>query len=461
MLEEEGGMLLPGGKGTARKAGNLARVASVALLVAVAVGLAAFSFAAPAQPEAMELVSRARQAHMLRRGRRTFAPRMSLAEDGEEAEEEEEDQEGGPPKVTKMDRARREVENDRDYRDLRADIEVEGAPAPADHWYYSGPATSRSIQQTGYVAQSALYSKVGHIADYGNGGSFAANQALYRPKAPPIKHDVAVDIKRAALEEPTREVVARALEHVQVKEISTEMFHDSLVDNNAHSWHFQQRIHVPSVPGSKNNEGGALAYNGIGGIFGVGGMLGPTDGRSEVQMRASQKASGGYNWQGDDLLDAERLLKAGTSWTGTQPESDGSKHDQAQAVLRRAVPNQISASTFLDYDPSHPPAKPRQRQLYIHSWAAYTPEGSKRRMRSAKGQLAYQEWRTDHPTQAVYAEHGVPCFNGKVKCKPEAPPVRAGTVTDSSGGSGDGDDDAPADDEDAPEEAPHEDVTAK
>ncbi|KAJ1492226.1 hypothetical protein T484DRAFT_1771767, partial [Baffinella frigidus] len=216
MLEEEGGMLLPGGKGTARKAGNLARVASVALLVAVAVGLAAFSFAAPAQPEAMELVSRARQAHMLRRGRRTFAPRMSLAEDGEEAEEEEEDQEGGPPKVTKMDRARREVENDRDYRDLRADIEVEGAPAPADHWYYSGPATSRSIQQTGYVAQSALYSK-----------------ALYRPKAPPIKHDVAdvwwgapvlnqdvwwdapVDIKRAALEEPTREVVARALEHVQ------------------------------------------------------------------------------------------------------------------------------------------------------------------------------------------------------------------------------------------------------
>ena len=72
-----------------------------------------------AQPE--ELVSRARQAHMLRRERRTFAPRMSLAEDGEEAEEEDEEEEedGGPPKVTKMDRARREVENDRDYRDLR------------------------------------------------------------------------------------------------------------------------------------------------------------------------------------------------------------------------------------------------------------------------------------------------------------------------------------------------------
>jgi len=73
-----------------------------------------------AQPEAMELVSQARQAHMLRRGRRTFAPRMSLAEDGEEAEEEdEEDEEGGPPKVAKMDRAQREVANDRDYRELR------------------------------------------------------------------------------------------------------------------------------------------------------------------------------------------------------------------------------------------------------------------------------------------------------------------------------------------------------
>ena len=41
-----------------------------------------------------------------------------------------------------------------------------------------------------------------------------------------------------------------------------------------------------------------------------------------------------------------------------------------------------------------------RRNLYIHSWAAYTPEGSKRRMRAAKGQLAYLEWRADHPTQA-------------------------------------------------------------
>jgi hypothetical protein len=41
------------------------------------------------------------------------------------------------------------------------------------------------------------------------------------------------------------------------------------VDNNAHSWHYQQRMHVPTVPGSMNNQGGALAYNGIGGIFGV------------------------------------------------------------------------------------------------------------------------------------------------------------------------------------------------
>jgi hypothetical protein len=26
-------------------------------------------------------------------------------------------------------------------------------------------------------------------------------------------------------------------------------------------------------------------------------------------------------------------------------------------VLRRAVPDQVSASTFLNYDPSHPPPK--------------------------------------------------------------------------------------------------------
>ena len=35
---------------------------------------------------------------------------------------------------------------------------------------------------------------------------------------------------------------------------------------------------------------------------------------SQVPMRASRTRSGGYNWQGDDLLDAERLLKAGTSF---------------------------------------------------------------------------------------------------------------------------------------------------
>jgi hypothetical protein len=146
---------------------------------------------------------------------------------------------------------------------------VDGRPSPADHWYYSGRATSRAIPETGYRAQAGLNSRVAHIHDYANGGSMATNQALYRPRLPPVRHDVAVEIKRAAVEEPTRQTVARALEHVQAKEIQTEMFHDSLVDNNAHSWHYQQRIHVPNVPGSQNNNGGAMSYNGIGGIFGV------------------------------------------------------------------------------------------------------------------------------------------------------------------------------------------------
>ena len=44
---------------------------------------------------------------------------------------------------------------------------------------------------------------------------------------------------------------------------------------------------------------------------------------------------------------------------------------------------------------------------------------------------------TNPRNQAVYAEHGVPCFNGKVKCHPEAEPVIGGTVSDNSDGSDD------------------------
>lgn len=40
-------------------------------------------------------------------------------------------------------------------------------------------------------------------------------------------------------------------------------------------------------------------------------MFGPRDGRDEVPLRGKQLPSGRIDWQGDDLLDAERLLKAG------------------------------------------------------------------------------------------------------------------------------------------------------
>jgi hypothetical protein len=78
------------------------------------------------------------------------------------------------------------------------------------------------------------------------------------------------------------------------------------------------------------------------------------------------------------------------------------------------------------------------RGLYIHSWAAYTPKGSRIRKEAAKGQLAYEEWRHDHPTQAVFAEHGVPCFNGKTKCKPPAEQVPPGNIAEASASASDG-----------------------
>ena len=48
---EEGGRLLPGGAGQSRKGGNLARIAAISLLVAVAVGLAAYSITDPVRPD--------------------------------------------------------------------------------------------------------------------------------------------------------------------------------------------------------------------------------------------------------------------------------------------------------------------------------------------------------------------------------------------------------------------------
>jgi len=405
---------------------------------------------------------------------------------------------------------------------------VDGRPSPADHWYYSGRATSRAIPETGYRAQAGLNSRVAHIHDYANGGSMATNQALYRPRLPPVRHDVAVEIKRAAVEEPTRQTVARALEHVQAKEIQTEMFHDSLVDNNAHSWHYQQRIHVPNVPGSQNNNGGAMSYNGIGGIFGVrtaprsararrctctrlsGPRLrsarclgrgmgvtrcrcagssyprGASTGRATISSTPSASsrpvrapparaaAADAVNRTAGARAGAARAVTDGVFVVRAQARrgpgrrrrrtgpSGTSRRLCCAARCRTRCPRRRSSITILRIRPVSSPLPPPRceslpqcpapflssltravsciahRGLYIHSWAAYTPKGSRIRKEAAKGQLAYEEWRHDHPTQAVFAEHGVPCFNGKTKCKPPAEQVPPGNIAEASASASDG-----------------------
>jgi hypothetical protein len=158
-LGEQGTLLGVASRGS-RKGGMVARIALISFLVAVAVGVALYSLAVPvlqaapfplklrklswrtpctpfgqsltagvvpslqSQPEAAELMGRARMAHIRNRGRNLDAPRMSLAEDeaeeGEEGEEEEEEQEeGSPPKVENMERAAREVQVDRERKFLR------------------------------------------------------------------------------------------------------------------------------------------------------------------------------------------------------------------------------------------------------------------------------------------------------------------------------------------------------
>ncbi len=86
-------------------------------------------------------------------------------------------------------------------------------------------------------------------------------------------------------------------------------------------------------------------------------------------------------------------------------------------MLRNALPDMsIQANKFLGYNPANPPPK-QDGSSYVHSWAAYTPEGSERRINAAKGQEAFTEWERTHKKQTWLAIHGVPCFNGKVKCK--------------------------------------------
>ncbi len=87
---------------------------------------------------------------------------------------------------------------------------------------------------------------------------------------------------------------------------------------------------------------------------------------------------------------------------------------------------------FLGYNPAAPPppaaAGPGQlggAAPYTHTWAAYTAEGSRRRIEAARAQRRYREWQVSHPRQARAAETGVPCFDGRVPCAGPYHPGRA------------------------------------
>ena len=374
-----------------------------------------------------------------------------------EGDDDEGDDDPAAPDVARMDRARREVAEAKAAAARMVD--PDDGREPNDHWYYSGPAVHRKIDTTEIREKSAIepweengeMRGVSSIPDTYTGAAVATQQALYRPKAPPPEHDVMNDIDLANIENPTKIMIARALEHIQSKEIHSEYFHDTLVDNDPHSWRYQEHIHVRQTPGSKSSDNSMLSYNGIGGIFGPGAMLGPEDPREDIPLKAIVKPGEGdtVHWTGDEVLDAERLLKAGTSFTdkvrlgSVSPSGYNNNHDVAQAILRHSDPNyDIKADTFLGYDPANPPAKD-DPTLYTHTWAAYTPEGSKRRMEAARGQLAFEEWRKDHPQQAWAAEHGVGCFHGKLPCKDSRhdifiSPGESGGDGAGGGGGGDG-----------------------
>jgi len=329
--------------------------------------------------------------------------------------EGEAEEEPAAPEVGRMARAAREVREAKEYESRLLDPDVEGLQEPHDHWYYSGPAVHRKIDMTDIREKSPIEKwdengegrAVSSIPDTYTGAAMASQQAMYRPKAPPPEHDVMMDVDLANLENPTRVMIGRALEHIQSKEIKTEYFHDALVDNNPHSWRYQERIHVRKVPGSRSADNSMLSYNGIGGIFGPGAMLGPQDPRPEIPLKAITRPGEGdtVHWTDKEVLDTERVLTAGTSFTDkprtgfTSPSGFNNNHDVAQAILRHSDPNyDIKADTFLNYNPANPPAKD-DPTLYTHTWAAYTPEGSKRRMDAERGQLAYEEWRKNHPMQ--------------------------------------------------------------
>ena len=341
-----------------------------------------------------------------------------------EDDDDEEDGEPAPPEVSRMARAKREVQEAKELEARQLDPDVDGLQEPHDHWYYSGPAVHRKIDMTDIREKGAnepwiengQSRGVSSIPDTYTGAAVSSQQAMYKPKPKPPEHDVMMDVDLANIENPTREMIGRALEHIQSEEIGTEYLHDTLVDNDKHSWRYQEHIHVKNVPGSRSSDNSMLSYNGIGGIFGVGAMLGPKDPRPEIPLKAIIKPDEGdtIHWHSKEVLDTERVLTAGTSFTDkprsglTSPSGFNGNHDVAQAILRHSDPNyDIKANTFLNYNPAEPPAK-NDPTLYVHTWAAYTPEGSKRREEAARGQLAYEEWRKTHPMQVCM--HTVPRY---------------------------------------------------
>ena len=281
----------------------------------------------------------------------------------------------------------------RDRRRTREDIDIPEHGYAKDHHYYSGPATSRVIPETGISAQKPTASVVSVPT------GLQAQNALYAPEMPHEEKTTKDEIKQAAVDHPDRDLISKALEHIQSNEVGTEYFHDTLVDNNKGSYHYQQPIAVKNVVGARNS-GGLFSWNGIGGIFGTGASLGDKDGRKPVPIRASVRSDGSLNWHDDDsVVNTERILQAGTGIDGEGFHAAGDDKDLAEQVLRVSAPNVgVRANSFLGYDPQNPPPPARENE-YIHSWAAYTPEGSKRRMDAAKGEEAFLEWKKTHKKQ--------------------------------------------------------------
>lgn len=90
-------------------------------------------------------------------------------------------------------------------------------------------------------------------------------------------------------------------------------------------------------------------------------------------------------------------------------------------VLRVSAPNVgVRANTFLGYDPLNPPPAWR-RGLYVHSWAAYTPEGSRRRMEAAKGEERFVEWSKTHKKQVGTPQFTLPPFPLPLPLPPFSP----------------------------------------